>query len=74
MNGSGYRTPPSLARRVDGQTVQLTPLLYAVLAAADGQRSTAEVAASVGRATGRSMTADNVEVLLDKLRPLGLLA
>jgi len=74
MKGSGYRTPPSLARRVDGQTVELTPLLYAVLAAADGQRSTAEIAASVGRATGRTVTAGNVEVLLDKLRPLGLLA
>ena len=37
MQGSGYRTPPALARRADGQTVQLTPLLYATLAALDGQ-------------------------------------
>ncbi len=28
MAGSGYRTPPALVRRTDGQTVQLTPLLY----------------------------------------------
>ena len=31
MAGSGYREPPSLARRGDGQTFQLTPLLYLVL-------------------------------------------
>src|SRR3954447_24948831 len=73
MKGSGYRTPPALARRADGQTVQLTPLLYATLAAADGDRSVAAIAEEVGRATGREVTADNVEVLLDKLRPLGLL-
>lgn len=30
--GSGYREPPALVRRADGQTIQLTPLLYAVLA------------------------------------------
>ena len=29
MVGSGYRNPPSLVRRSDGQTLQLTPLLYA---------------------------------------------
>jgi hypothetical protein len=36
MVGSGYRTPPSLVRRQDGQTLQVTPLLYAVLEAVDG--------------------------------------
>ena len=41
MVGSGYRTPPSLVRRGDGQTLQLTPLLYLVLDAIDGQRSCA---------------------------------
>ncbi len=28
MVGSGYRTPPALVRRGDGQVLQLTPLLY----------------------------------------------
>ena len=41
MAGSGYRVPPSLVRRIDGQTIQLTPLLYATLRAIDGQRSAA---------------------------------
>ena len=36
MQGSGYRVPPALVRRGDGQTLQLTPLLYAVLEAVDG--------------------------------------
>src|SRR5687767_12737385 len=47
MEGSGYRTPPSLVRRHDGQTVQLTPLLYAVLEAVDGRRGYAEIAEHV---------------------------
>ncbi len=73
MRGSGYREPPSLARRSDGQTVQLTPLLYAVLAAVDGQRGPAELAAEVSATSGREVSADNVETLLEKLRPMGLL-
>lgn len=42
--GSGYREPPSLVRRADGQTLQLTRLLYLVLEAADGNRSVEEIA------------------------------
>src|SRR3954471_19912427 len=74
MRGSGYRVPPALARRADGQTVQLTPLLYAVLAAVDGRRGAAPIADEVAGSTGRPVTADNVEALLGKLGPLGLLA
>ncbi|HEY8282593.1 MAG TPA: hypothetical protein VIG28_08925, partial [Leifsonia sp.] len=44
MRGSGYRVPPSLVRRADGQTLQLTPLLYAILDAVDGERTPAEIA------------------------------
>ncbi|MGE2834595.1 hypothetical protein [Mycobacterium sp. SMC-4] len=73
MAGSGYRVPPSLARRADGQTLQLTPLLYATLAEIDGRRTSAEVAAAVSASTGRSVSEDNVRLLADKLRPLGLL-
>ncbi|WP_276026866.1 hypothetical protein [Mycolicibacterium litorale] len=74
MAGSGYRVPPSLARRADGQTVQLTPLLYAVLHAVDGRRTAAEVAEEVSAATGRTVSADNIGHLVDKqLRPLGLM-
>lgn len=74
MAGSGYRVPPSLARRADGQTVQLTPLLYAILRESDGDHSSADIAAAVSESTGRTVSADNVDHLVDKqLRPLGLL-
>ena len=74
MVGSGYRTPPALVRRGDGQTLQLTPLLYAVLDAADGRRTCAEIADVVGRGLGRSVTEDDVrDAGRQHLRPLGLL-
>src|SRR6478672_9493035 len=74
MEGSGYRTPPSLVRRADGQTLQVTPLLYALLEAVDGRRTTEEVAHEVAQRTGKPVTAANVTTLVeDQLRPLGLL-
>jgi putative peptide zinc metalloprotease protein len=72
--GSGYRVPPALVQRADGQVLQLTPLLYAVLAAVDGTRSEEQVAEAVSQAVGRHVVADDVRTLIDgKLRPLGLL-
>ena len=74
MAGSGYRTPPSLVRRHDGQTLQLTPLLYAVLEAVDGRRGYAEIARVVSERTGRTIAASDVEALVERqLRPRGLL-
>jgi putative peptide zinc metalloprotease protein len=74
MTGSGYKVPPSLVRRGDGQTIQLTPLLYATFRELDGVRSVEEVATAVSEATGRTVSADNIAHLADKqLRPLGLL-
>jgi putative peptide zinc metalloprotease protein len=70
---SGYRRPPCLVRRVDGQVLQLTRLLYDVLASVDGRRDLEAVATEVTRRQGRTVTADNVAFLLDqKLLPLGL--
>lgn len=72
--GSGYREPPSLVRRADGQTLQLTPLLFAVLEAVDGTRTEEEVARHASEASGRLISADNVRTLMDsQLLPLGLL-
>ena len=74
MVGSGYRTPPALVRRSDGQVLQLTPLLYLVLEAANGRRSCAEIAELVGRRLSRSVVEEDVRSLVDgHLRPLGLL-
>jgi len=74
LRGSGYREPPSLARRADGQTLQLTPLLFAVLDEIDGVRGLDEIASRVSARTGRLVRADDVAQLVDtSLRPLGLL-
>lgn len=73
MQGSGYRTPPALVRRQDGQTLQLTPLLYAVLEAVDGRRGHGEIAAHASARTGRTISATDVETLVERqLRPRGL--
>ncbi|MFD2094334.1 zinc metalloprotease [Blastococcus deserti] len=72
--GSGYRRPPALARRADGQVISLTPLLQQVMLAVDGQATVAEVAERVSAASGRLVRPDDVRQLVDTtLRPLGLL-
>jgi len=71
--GSGYRVPPALVQRADGQVVQLTPLLYSVLAAADGARTEEQIADAVSAEIGRTVVAEDVRTLIDgRLRPLGL--
>ena len=71
---SGHRQAPSLIRRADGQVVQLTPLLYAVVEEIDDRRTYDEVAAAVGERIGRSLAPEDVRTLVvEKLRPLGLL-
>ena len=74
MQGSGYREPPALVRRADGQTVQLTPLLYTVLEEIARGGSSEDVAQRVSTRLERTVTPENVEALVDsQLRPLGLL-
>ncbi|HEV3363170.1 MAG TPA: hypothetical protein VG795_03350, partial [Acidimicrobiia bacterium] len=74
LDGSGYQEPPYLARRADGQTIQLTGLLYRVLEAIDGRRDLAAVARRVSEQIGKQASADDVRFLVEeKLRPLGLL-
>ena len=74
MQGSGYRRPPALARRRDGQVLQLTPVLYCLLSEIDGSSSYAEVAARVSDRLDRHLDAAGARSLVDgQLRPLGLL-
>ena len=74
ISGSGYREPPALVRRSDGQTLQLTKLLYLVIEAIDGLRTYDEIADAVSTAFGRPVSADDVRMLCDsKLRTLGVL-
>ncbi len=74
LAGSGYRQPPALARRGDGQLVKLTPLLYELVDAIDGRRGHEELASELGARIGKHVTPDDVGFLIEhKLRPLGLL-
>lgn len=74
FGGSGYRGGTYLVRRGDRQTLQLTPLLFHLLAALDGETDPDGLAAALSEATGRQAGADDVRVLLGKLADLGLLA
>jgi putative peptide zinc metalloprotease protein len=74
LQGSGYHDAQFLVRRGDGQTLQLSPILHHVLDAIDGQRSFAEIAATVSPVIGREADADDIRfVVEEKLRPLGVL-
>ena len=55
--GSGFKEAPYLARRADGQTLQLTRLLYVVAESADGKRDYAEIAEVVAAELGRGVSA-----------------
>ncbi|MFN2471428.1 MAG: hypothetical protein ABR583_10690 [Gaiellaceae bacterium] len=71
---SGFKDPPYIARRADGQVIQLPPLLYAVAEEVYGRRSYDEIAARVTERIQRGVSGDNVRYLADeKLRPLGVL-
>ena len=73
--GSGFKEAPYIARRGDGQTIQLTQLLHLVAANCDGEHDEREVARLVSSEFGRKVSAGNVEFLVErKLRPLGVLA
>src|SRR5438477_6287130 len=73
--GSGFKEPPYIVRRADGQVIQLAPLLYLIAELADGERTNEEIAAAVSEAIERGVSADNVRQLIEKrLRPLGVIA
>jgi putative peptide zinc metalloprotease protein len=73
LGGSGYASTRSLVRRADGQTLQLTPLLYALLAEVDGRRTSNELAQALSARIGKTAAPGDVEHLLGKLAPLGVL-
>src|SRR5690348_6508310 len=73
MPGSGYRRPPALVRRSDGQVLQLTPLLYQVLEEIDGHRTFEQVGEQVSARVGRQLDAAGVQTFVEQLRTLGIL-
>jgi putative peptide zinc metalloprotease protein len=73
--GSGFKEAPYIARRADGQVIQLAPLLYMIAELANGRRTNEEIAAAVSEAIKRGVSADNVRQLVEeRLRPLGVIA
>ena len=74
VSGSGYREGASLVRRADGQMVQLGPLMYSLLEAADGTRDHAAIAAAMSETLGRGVDEEHVAALSDKLCEQGLLS
>src|SRR5215217_1113481 len=73
--GSGFREPVFLARRSDGQMIQLSRLVYLVASETDGQKDFGQIAERVSREFGRTLSADNIRFLMEnKLRPLGIVA
>jgi putative peptide zinc metalloprotease protein len=72
---SGFIEPRYLARRGDGQMVQLSRLVYVLATLVDGCRDVDELALALGAAIDRTVTSEQVVFLLDdKLRPAGLVA
>ncbi len=87
FEGSGYREPPHLVSRADGQLVRLPPLLWEVLALLDHDtplpgvghfdgspgRTLTMVASALRERTGDGYQAEHIAYLVDnKLAPLGL--
>jgi putative peptide zinc metalloprotease protein len=72
---SGFKQPPFIARRADGQVVQMAPLLFALAEEVDGVRDHAEIAERLSHRIQRGVTGEMAEALIDQqLRPLGIVA
>jgi putative peptide zinc metalloprotease protein len=70
---SGFAEPVYLARRRDGQVLQLSRLVYLIAASLEGSRDFDEVARKASRNFGRRVTAANVRHLVcERLEPAGL--
>jgi putative peptide zinc metalloprotease protein len=71
--GSGYREPQFLARRSDGQVLQLPGLLYRLGQECDGRRDIAELAGELSDEFQLRVSPENVLFLVEqKLQPLGV--
>jgi putative peptide zinc metalloprotease protein len=74
LDGSGYKEPPWLVRRADGQVLQLTPALYAVLEAVDGVRDLGAIRDEVRERRHLDIDPEDIGFLVtERLRPLGVL-
>jgi putative peptide zinc metalloprotease protein len=75
FEGSGLKEPPFIARRADGQVVQMAPIVFAVAEAIDGERTPARIAECVSQRVKRDIPTDLVTELIEgRLRPHGVVA
>jgi putative peptide zinc metalloprotease protein len=72
---SGFKEPPYIARRPDGQVIQMPPMLFALAEEVDGARSFEEVGEALSHRIERGVTGEMAEMLIEEqLRPLGIVA
>jgi putative peptide zinc metalloprotease protein len=72
---SGFKEPPYMVRRLDGQIIQLPSLLYTIVEAADGSRDYDALVHEVRSRLNLLLVPEDVAFLVEKrLRPLGVLA
>lgn len=73
--GSGFTQPQYIARRRDGQVLQMSRLLYLVSTEIDGQRSIGDIARRVTSSYGRTVSVRNIDYLIhNQLRSLGIVS
>lgn len=72
---SGFKEAPYLARRADGQVLQMSKLLYAVAEAIDGRRDYDAIAEVASGSFGKRMNGEQARQLVEqRLRRLGVVA
>ena len=72
---SGFKEAPYIARRADGQVVQMSHLLYTIAQAIDGSKSYEQIAEQASQAYGKRIDAGQAQSIVEKkLRQLGVVA
>ena len=75
FEGSGFKQPPYIARRADGQIVQMPQMLFALAEQIDGEHSLDSIAERYSHAIRRDVRPADVALLIRKqLIPLGVVA
>src|SRR5690242_20593398 len=73
FKSAGFLEPVYLARRRDGQVLQLSRLLYLIAASLEESRDFDELARTASCSTGRPVSAANVRYLVcERLEPAGV--
>ncbi|MGH2869950.1 MAG: hypothetical protein ACRDNK_20580 [Solirubrobacteraceae bacterium] len=72
---SGFKEAPFIARRSDGQVVQMPELLFRLSEQIDGQSDVERIAERFSHTIKRDVRANDAQMLIDEqLRPLGIVA